>query len=128
MMRYNRRLAQVNQLLRETIGRILVEQNSDPVLAALTVTEVRVSSDLNHARVFVMCHRPLEGEPAFGAAADLVHAQEVTQRLLAPEIHLKRTPKLHFEIDDTEERAERIDRLLDSVKQDWQDAERDTER
>ena len=127
-MRYNRRLAQVNQLLRETIGRILVEQNSDPVLEALTVTEVRVSSDLNHARVFVMCRRPAEGESEMGTVENLAHAQGVAQRFLAPEIHLKRTPKLHFEIDDTEERAERIDRLLDSVKEDWQDAERDTER
>lgn len=121
-------MAQVNQLLRETIGRILVEQNSDPILEALTVTEVRVSSDLNHARVFLMCRRPLEGEPELGTAENLRYAEGIAQKFLAPQIHLKRTPKLHFEIDDTEERAERIDRLLESVKEDWQDAERDSER
>ena len=126
-MRHNRRLAQVNNLLRETIGQILVQQNSDPVLAALTVTEVRVSKDLSHAKVFLMCHRPIEGEEQFGTQDHLAHAEEVVQKHLAPQIHLKRTPKLHFEIDETEENAERIERLLDSVKQDWQDAERNTE-
>ena len=114
-------------MLRETIGRIMVRETSDRVLAAMTVTEVRVTPDLNHARVFVMCRRPEPGEEEIGTEENLVHAAETVQKLLAPQIRLKRTPSLRFEIDDTEEQAERVERLLDQVREDWEDADRDPE-
>jgi len=115
----NRRLAQVNELLRETIGQILVEENSDPFLTLLTVTEVRVTSDLNQARVYVMCREANPGEEAPVTPESLQEAAEKVQRLMAPQIRLKRTPKLKFEIDDTEERAQRVERLLNLVREDW---------
>jgi ribosome-binding factor A len=104
----------------------MVAETSDEVLSALTVTEVRVSPDLSHARVFVMCHRPLPGEPQVGSREDLDYAAEKVQKLLAPEIRLRRTPKLRFEIDDTEEKAEGLERLLEQVREDWEDADRNS--
>jgi len=125
-MTNKRRLAQVNQLLREVIGEILILESSDPVIAALTVTEVRVSADFNHARVFVMCRIPDEGEESLATIENLDHAAEIVQKQLGPKLCLKRTPRLRFEIDDTAEQAGKIEDLLNQVKEDWQDAERDS--
>ena len=115
----SRRLAQVNELLRETIGQIMVEQTSDPVLSSLTVTEVKVTPDLRHARVYVMCRRPEPGEEEIGTPENLLEAAEKVQRLMAPQIRIKRTPRLAFQIDDTEERASHLEQLLQQVRGDW---------
>jgi ribosome-binding factor A len=125
-MKPNRRLAQVNELLREEIGKILVRETSDPILSALTVTEVRSCPDLSTARVFVMCRRIGAGED-IGTQENLDYAAEIVQKSIGSRIRLKKTPHLHFVVDQTEEQASRIEELLDQVKDDWQDAERDSE-
>lgn len=127
-MTNKRRLEQVNSLLREEIGEIMLHENTDPVLSALTVTEVRITADLSMARVYVMVRRFNEhGQSQPFTEGDLTGAAERVQKLLAPRIRLKKTPKLHFQVDDTEERAERIESLLNLVREDWEDAERNSE-
>lgn len=129
MMSDKRRLEQINELLREEIGRILIEENADPLFAALTVTGARVSADLSFARVFVMVSKFGSGlAMEAGSAENLKLVGEKVQRLLAPRIRIKRTPRLRFQVDETEERAARIEELLQEVKEDWQDAERDSKR
>ena len=120
-MNQRRRIAQVNELLREEIGQILIEEDLTPQIVGLTVTEVQTSPDLNHARVYVMMRKGVsieENEP--GENLDTI--AERVQRLLAPRIRLKRTPKLRFLVDEAEERAERIEELLKEVKEDWIDS------
>ncbi len=126
-MTNKRRLEQVNSLLREEIGGIMLHENTDPVLSALTVTEVRVTADLSSARVFVMARRFDEhGQVQSFPTGDLEAAADKVRRLLAPRIRIKKTPKLQFLLDDTEERAERIESLLKLVHEDWEDAERNS--
>jgi ribosome-binding factor A len=127
-MTQKRRLEQINSLLQEEIGSILLLEAPDPIFTALTVTEVRVTADLSQAKVFVMVSRPVEGaEPIRISEADLQLVADKVRRLLAPKLSLKRTPRLHFIIDETEERAEYIENLLRQVKSDWDDTERNTE-
>lgn len=127
-MTNKRRLEQVNSLLREEIGGIMLRENTDPVLSALTVTEVRVTPDLSAARVYVMVRKFDEhGQIHSIAEGDLAGAAERVQKQLASRIRIKKTPKLHFQVDDTEERAERIESLLNLVREDWEDAERNSE-
>lgn len=126
-MTNKRRLEQVNSLLREEIGSIMLHENTDPVLSALTVTEVRVTADLSSARVYVMArkfneHGQVQPLPEGGLTA----AAEKVRRLLAPRLRIKKTPRLQFLLDDTEERAERIESLLKLVHEDWEDAERNS--
>ncbi len=124
-MTNKRRLEQVNSLLREEIGSIMLHENTDPVLSALTVTEVRVTADLSSARVYVMARKFDEhGQVQPLPEGDLTTAAEKVRRLLAPRIRIKKTPRLQFQLDDTEERAERIESLLKLVREDWEDAER----
>ena len=124
-MKPNRRIAQVNELLREEIGKILIRETSDPILALMTVTEVKTSADLGYARVFIMCRKSEEGEEV-GTRENLDHAAQVVQREIGSHIRLKKTPHLRFMLDQAEEQALKIEELLEQVKEDWQDVERDS--
>ncbi|MCA9426599.1 MAG: 30S ribosome-binding factor RbfA [Candidatus Omnitrophica bacterium] len=125
-MKPNRRIAQVNELLREEIGKILISETSDPVLMAMTVTEVRTSPDLSSAKVFIMCRQIGESEE-IGTVENMDYAAEIVQKKIGSRIRLKKTPHLHFVVDQAEEQASRIEDLLNQVKDDLQDNERDSE-
>ncbi|MCA9411688.1 MAG: 30S ribosome-binding factor RbfA [Candidatus Omnitrophica bacterium] len=125
-MKPNRRIAQVNELLREEIGKILISETSDPVLMAMTVTEVRTSPDLSSAKVFIMCRQFGESEE-IGTVENMDYAAEIVQKKIGSRIRLKKTPHLHFVVDQAEEQASRIEDLLNQVKDDLQDNERDSE-
>lgn len=83
----------------------------DPVLAntPITVTEVRISSDLRHATVFVM---PLGGKEETAVVGALGRASGYLRRQIAHAVHLKFVPDMTFRIDRSFEQADRITRIL----------------
>jgi ribosome-binding factor A len=82
----------------------------DPRVGFVTVTDVRTSPDLRHARVYVSVLGP-ESERA--ATMDgLASAHGVLQSVVNRELRIKRTPTLDFIYDDTAERADRLERML----------------
>ncbi len=106
------RLQRVAQLVKEQLGEILLALNL-PDCGLVTVTDVQIGADLKEARVFVS---------VIGSAAQQQHAlaelqrqHAAIQRELAHRIVLKYTPRLTFELDDTETRAARIEHLLDQL-------------
>lgn len=83
----------------------------DPVLAerSVTVTEVQMSPDLRHARVFVM---PLGGQHGEPVVAALTRASGFLRHRLRPALKLKFMPDFSFRLDRTFEQVARIDTLL----------------
>jgi ribosome-binding factor A len=77
----------------------------------VTVTAVRTSPDLRHARVFVS----VLGDPAEREASldGLTSAHGYLQRRVASELRLKHTPTLTFVYDDSVERGVRLSQLID---------------
>lgn len=81
----------------------------------ITVTEVRLSPDLQLARVFIS---------VFGgkrSPADVLehiekHESGRIRHHIAKSVRLRYAPQLRFFIDDSLDRAQRIEALLDSVK------------
>jgi ribosome-binding factor A len=103
-------MRRVDEAIREVIGDALATELKDPRVGFITVTDVRTSADLSHARVFVSVlgdvaqrEQSLEG---------LASAHGFLQRRIALELALKRTPTLDFTYDDTTDRALRLERLL----------------
>ncbi len=118
------RLERVEQLLRREIAGLLLEGIlRDPRLANLgliSITAVRVSPDLAHARVFVDMLGEGGREPvlaALGAGAGRI------QRALGGRIHLKRTPRLTFVADEAIERGNRIEQVLAEIHEAEAEAE-----
>jgi ribosome-binding factor A len=105
------RMRRVNEAIRQVIGDAVASDLKDPRVGFVTVTDVRTSADLSHARVYVS----VLGEPDARAETmdGLRSAHGYLQRRISGELHLKRTPTLEFAYDDTTDRAMRLDALIE---------------
>jgi ribosome-binding factor A len=105
------RMRRVDEAVREVLSEALGHRDlKDPRIGFVTVTEVKTSSDLRHARVYVSVLGSEEERQ--DTLAGLRSAHGVLQRRVAQELRLKRTPALEFLYDDTLDRAMRVERIL----------------
>jgi len=105
-------MRRVDEAIREVLSDALQGSDlSDPRIGFVTVTDVKTSADLRHARVYVTV---LGGQDERKASlAGLQSAHGVLQRRVNRELRMKRTPTLEFHYDDTTDRAMRMEELLD---------------
>jgi ribosome-binding factor A len=109
----SQRTERIDQLLREEISRLLAEEVSDPRIGFATITDVETAPDLRHAKVWVsVIGQPGERSETIAA---LRRAMPFVRHALGRSLRLKRIPDLHVELDDTAERATRVERLLAEV-------------
>lgn len=117
----HRRVDRVNQLLLEELARLLRREVNDPRVSRVTLTGVDATPDLRHATVYV---RTLGDEtPVEEAIEGLRSAEGYLRGTLGRELHIRRIPEFTFEVDRTLERARRIERLLDEVIPEGDDAD-----
>lgn len=108
MKRY--RPERIGELLKEELSQIISYELGDPQLGLVTITHVKVSSDLRHAKVYVSTlGTPEESRQT---VERLNHAAGFIRRQLYPRLHMKVIPELAFYYDETIARAARIDDLL----------------
>jgi ribosome-binding factor A len=120
-------MRRVDEAIRQVIGDAVAGELKDPRVGFTTVTDVRTSPDLRHARVYVSVlgsgggsSSPVEREATLDG---LRSAHGFLQARLAGQLHLKRTPTLEFFYDDTTDRALRVEELIADMPQ-----QRETER
>jgi len=77
--------------------------------AAITVTEVKISPDLDNATVYVM---PLGGKNVAETVRLMNESVGFFRFAVGKAVALRRVPKLHFRADETFEEANRIEKLL----------------
>ncbi len=101
------RLEKINELLQQEISDLLLKHVKDPRLEAfITVTEVKTSSDLKNAQVYVSI---LEDDRARKEALrGLESAKGYIRRELATRLTLRYVPHLTFHLDVSMERAARL--------------------
>ena len=104
-------MRRVNEVLREVIGAAIASDLNDPNIGFVTVTSVETSPDLRSAKVFVSVLGSEEERDDTLTALGRAHG--VIQARIAAETRMKRTPTLAFRYDDTIEKGDRINRLLD---------------
>jgi ribosome-binding factor A len=107
------RMRRVDEAIRQVIGGAVSAELKDPRVGFVTVTDVRTSADLSHARVYVSVLGDEEQRQA--TMAGLQSAHGYLQSRIASELHMKRTPTLTFAYDDTTDRAMRVDALLEEI-------------
>lgn len=81
----------------------------DTLGVSVTVTEVRVSTDLRHAAAYVM---PLGGQHIAAIIKNLQAARFEIRQLLARRVKLQFVPQLEFRLDTSFAEAEKINKLL----------------
>ena len=105
------RMRRVDEAMRQVLGDALAQDLKDPRVGFVTVTDVKTSPDLRHARVYVSV---LGDDAAQQASLDgLRSAHGWLQSRVSGELRLKNTPALHFVHDDTAARAQRLEALMD---------------
>jgi len=104
------RMRRVDEAMREVLSDVLTHDLKDPRVGFVTVTDVKTSPDLRHARVYVSVLGDADAVEA--SLEGLRSAHGYLQGRVASELRLKNTPTLQFVHDDTAERAQRVEQLL----------------
>lgn len=99
--------------IRARLAQVIGERVSDPRLAQVTILEVRPAPDFSYARVFF---RTLGDRAEAEAALD--GARPFLRRCLAEGMRLRRVPELDFRYDESPERAELVEGILDELSLD----------
>ena len=107
-------MRRVDEAIRQVLGDAVAGELKDPRVGFVTVTDVRTSADLSHARVYVSVLGDAEQREA--TMAGLRSAHGFLQGKVARELHLKRTPTLEFNYDETTDKAMRVDELIDELE------------
>ena len=108
----SQRQLRVGELVRKGLSEVLRGgdiHHPDVAGASITVTEVRLSSDLRNATVFVL---PLGGKNAEAVLEGLDLCAPFLRGRLAREVELRPAPVLSFLLDDSFDQAERVEALL----------------
>ena len=109
-----KRLERVNQLIKEEISLLLQRELKDPRLGFVSVTEVEVTPDLKHAKVYVSVLGPEERWASSLAA--LESARGFVWGWLRRHLALRQTPEISFRPDRSMEHAAHIQALLADLK------------
>jgi ribosome-binding factor A len=107
------RAARVGEQIHEEIASLLTREVHDPGIGFVTITRVKVSPDLQQARVYYTSigddKARRESARALGRATPFLRRQ-VGQRL-----RLRRVPELTFSFDDAIEKTDRIEQILQEL-------------
>ena len=104
------RMRRVDEAIREVLSDAVFSDLKDPRIGFVTVTDVKTSPDLRHARV----HVSVLGDDDVKRASleGLRSAHGFLQARLAASLRLKHTPQLDFVYDDTAEKAFALEALM----------------
>ena len=105
-----RRAQRVSELLRQELSSIFQRLRDPRLRAIISITRIQTSDDLSHAKVYISI---LGSQKQKTEAADCLSAASgYIRKELREVISLRRIPALSFSIDDSMEKAEAIQRMM----------------
>jgi len=114
---YSQRQLRVGELIKHGLGEIFI-RNEAKILAlntnVITVTEVKMTPDLKSARVYVI---PLGGVESKKTVSILTEFSHLVRKALSKKLDIKFLPRLAFVEDNSFEYAEKIERLINTNKE-----------
>lgn len=118
------RLQRIGDRIRQDLSEMLVRgQIRDPRVLGITITDVKVDRELSYADIYFSAvegqEREREALEGFNSASGFI------RRALAEHIELRVFPRLRFHWDPTPERADRLERLIASLRSEETPAEED---
>lgn len=120
-MATDRRVSRVAALIQREVSQMLQNGIKDDRVGAsmVSVTDVNVSGDLQHAKIFVSLYGTAEAKAETMVA--LKSATGYVRRELGQRVRLRRTPEVVFVEDKSLERGDRILSLLNQIGQERHD-------
>ena len=95
--------------LRRELGTLVHEAVREHGLPSVSVSDVEVTRDMAHAKVFVTALMPERSAEAMKGLKELTKPLRYE---LGKAMKLRHVPELHFHYDDSVDRGERIEQLL----------------
>lgn len=114
-MTENPRAARLSERIHVLVAKTLERGVKDPRLGFVTVTDVRVTGDLQHATIFYTVYGTEEERK--GTAAALKSATGMIRSEIGRQLNTRLTPSIEFVLDALPENAGRIDDLLAQARE-----------
>lgn len=111
----------VGDQIRAELSTLLARTVRDPGIGFITLTTVRVTTDLQLARVYYTVLGDDRARRDTGRALD--RATPFLRRQVAARLGLRRAPELVFQYDESLDRQERVEQLLRELHADTEAAE-----
>ena len=116
-MATSRRVSRVASLIKREVSQMLLHEIKDDRVGAgmVSITDVEVSGDLQHAKIFVSIYGAPEAK--LETMAGLKSSTAFVRRELGHRIRLRRTPEVVFLEDLSLERGDRLLHLLNQLEE-----------
>ena len=109
----NNRLGRIDEEYRKELSQIIGYELKNPnVTGMISVTKVKVTTDLKYAKIYVSI---LNSKNIKETMDGLKKSSGFIRSELAKRINLRNTPELIFEIDDSIEYGAKIDSILKEI-------------
>jgi ribosome-binding factor A len=113
MSKDNTRLNRINEELKKKISHVITfELKNSNITGLVSVTKVKITPDLRFARVYVSL---LNSKSKTKTMAGLQSAAGYIRGQIAKKINLRITPDLQFELDESIEYGEKMDKIIADV-------------
>ena len=108
--------------IRRDLAKLIQQEIKDPEVGFVSLSDVEVTRDLSHAKVFITVFEPERAQESLKA---LRRASTFLRLRLGQELRLRHVPELHFVHDDSVEKGSHIDELISkALNSDWDGLER----
>lgn len=97
----------------QLVSGILIDDVRDPRVDDVQITDVEVTGDLRHAKVYYVLLDAHERDDDVQAALD--GAAGFVRREIGPELRVRHVPDVTFVYDESIERGRRMEQLLDGL-------------
>jgi len=108
----SQRIAKINELVKTHVNSIILKNLSLKEGVFITIAKVDTTSDLRYTRIFVSIFPEKEREYAMKT---LDHEIFKIQGALNKKLRMRPLPKIVFQLDTTEEKADEIEKLLKEI-------------
>jgi ribosome-binding factor A len=115
-MATDRRISRVSALIKREVSQMLLSEIKDDRVGAgmVSVTDVNVSGDLQHAKIFVSIYGTSEAKAE--TMEGLKSSEGFVRRELGQRIRLRRTPEVMFLEDLSLERGDRMINFINQIE------------
>lgn len=121
-----RRTLRIASRIRQILSEIILREIKDPRVhsgSILTITHVEVTPDLGLAHVYFTITASQEQVDPDQVLAGLASAEPFLRKQIGQKLEIRRVPELKFSLDDTIERAWRLEEKLAEIKKEHVDEE-----
>jgi len=107
------RITKVNEQIRKLLGEIMERELSLKPGVIITIAKIDTSKDLRYTRMFISVFP--ESETRY-VSETLKKELSGIQKNLYAKLYMRPMPKLSFEIDTTEQEADKVEKILKSLE------------